>query len=134
MGQNTLSKLLEPHAAFANVQSLSITEAFRKHASRGGIVLGLAHMKLRAAFPHFPAPDRPTSLLRKTAGAEGPNTAASQHGNGEIPVLWSEHLPARIEISERPAELQRCQANIYVYESRTQRITWQGLRPENKQA
>jgi hypothetical protein len=99
------------------VQLLSTTDVFRKRASRGGVVLGLALKFFRATPPQSPAVDRPSSLLGKAANAEGTDTAARRRGNGEIPFLWSEHRPARNTISERPAELRRCHAHIWPYDS-----------------
>ncbi len=102
-----MSNLLEGQVALANVQPLSTTDVFRKRASRVGVVLGLASKVFWATPLQSPALDRSSSLVRKTAGAEGPDTAARRRRNGEIPFLWSEHRPATNKISEWPVELKR---------------------------
>jgi hypothetical protein len=93
---------------FGECPNLSTGDVFRKRASRGGVVPGLAVILLWATPVQSPALDHPSSLLGKTAGAEGPNTAARRHMNGEIPFFWSEHRPAEDNGLERPAELRCC--------------------------
>jgi len=107
---NTVPYLLEGQVALAEVQALSTTDVFRKRVFRGGVPLRMGRMLSLPISPQSPALDGPSSLLGKPASAEGPNTAAKRRGNGEIPLLWSQHRPARNIISERPAELRRCYA------------------------
>jgi hypothetical protein len=109
------------------------TDVFRKRASRGGVVLGLASKLFWATPLQSPALDRPSSLLGKAASAEGPDTGARRRGNGEIPFLWSEHRPPRNKTLGRPEESRHCHEHIWRYESRIKPMTWQGLRPENEQ-
>ncbi len=105
MGQNTVSNVLERQLASGNIQPLSTTNVFRKRASRGGIVPGLAAGFFSATFPQSPAPDDPSFLLGEAAGAAGRNTAAKRRRNDEIPFLWSENRPAEAETLERPQKL-----------------------------
>ncbi len=107
-----------------------ITDVFRKRVSRGGVVLGVALKFFGATPPQSPALDGPSSLLGKAASAEGPDTAARRHENGEIPFLWSEHRPAIDKTSERQKELRTYYVRMIHDGSSNERAIWQVLRPE----
>ena len=83
IGPNTLLCSLERRKEFGKRSALVDHQCFRKRVTRGGVVLRMATTVSWAMSPPSSALDRPSSLLGKAAGAEGPDRAARRHGNGE---------------------------------------------------